>query len=267
MSDIITEQFKCPDGMPVYLAQPRQPGRYPVVVLMHERYGLVRHTQDLARRCAVDGFVVCAPNFFFRHPDQAVLTAGNSRYDMTDPESVTSLNLLLASLGDHPSADMSKIAVAGFCQTGRHPLIFAAERPIQAAVVWYGAAPAREWQVTQIQPEPLDKIIAALPCPVFGAFGSDDHLISITDVCRFRNALEQHNRSYEIHLYAGAPHGWLNDTMPGRYRKPQADAAWSAQQRFLREVFAGEWPSQQVRWRFESEYGRDYDFTKNRRQE
>jgi hypothetical protein len=55
--------------------------------------------------------------------------------------------------------------------------------------------------------------------------------------------------------------------MPGRYRKLQADAAWAAQQRFLREVFAGEWSDTNVRWRFDSEFGTDYDFSKNRRQE
>ena len=267
MHEVITEQFRTSNGMPVYLAQPKGGGRYPAVVLMHERYGLVRHTEDLARRCAQDGFVVCAPNFFFRHPDQPALTAGNVRYDMTDPESVDSLDAVIAWLKGHRSADPGKVAVAGFCQTGRHPLIFAAKRPIQAAVVWYGAAAPREWEVTSIQPEPFDAIIAGLPCPVFGAFGSDDHLISISDVRRFRDSLEGHGKSYEIHLYAGAPHGWLNDTMPGRYRKAQAEAAWSAQQRFLKDVFAGSWPGNQVRWLFESEFGRDYDFSKNRRQE
>ena len=55
---------------------------------MHERYGLVKHTKDQAMRCARDGFAVLAPNFFFKHPDQKVLNAGDSRYDMTDPESV-----------------------------------------------------------------------------------------------------------------------------------------------------------------------------------
>jgi carboxymethylenebutenolidase len=267
MPELLTETFKCSDGMPVFVAQPRQPGSYPIVILMHERYGLVRHTEDLARRCAGDGFVACAPNFFFRHPDAPALTAGNSRYDMTDTESVTSLESVLGLLESKALGDLRKVAVAGFCQTGRHPLIFAAQRPIQAAVVWYGAAAPREWEVTKVQPEPFDNVIAALPCPVFGAFGSDDHLISVQDVCRFRNALEQHNKSYEIHLYAGAPHGWLNDTMPGRYRKPQADAAWSAQQRFLKEAFDGEWSPGRIHWNFESEFGRDYDFSKNRRQE
>jgi carboxymethylenebutenolidase len=267
MYEVTSDKLNCPDGMPVLVAQPQQPGSYPIVVLMHERYGLVRHTEDLARRCAADGYVACAPNFFFRHPDQAALTAGNSRYDMTDPESVTSLESVLAFLETNRLGDLRKIAVAGFCQTGRHPLVFAARRPIQAAVVWYGAAAPREWEVTKVQPQPLDEIIATLPCPVFGAFGSDDHLISVQDVCRLRNALEQHSRSYEIHLFAGAPHGWLNDTMPGRYRKTQADAAWSAQQRFLKEVFAGEWSAGRIRWSFESEFGRDYDFSKNRRLE
>ena len=70
-----------------------------------------------------------------------------------------------------------------------------------------------------------------------------------------------------MRVYAGAPHGWLNDTMPGRYRKPQADAAWAAQQQFLKEVFAGNWPRERVQWDFAGEIGRDYDFSKNRRQE
>ena len=164
-------------------------------------------------------------------------------------------------------SDMSKVAVAGYCQTGRHPLLLAAEVKIQAVVVWYGAASKREWEVNAIQPRPLDDIIAKIECPVFGAFGSDDHIISVDDVRRFRSSLEEHKKSYDMHLYPGAPHGWLNDTMPGRYRKPQADAAWAAQQQFLKAAFAGEWPPNHVRWRFESEFGSDYDFSKNVRQE
>jgi len=262
-----SEDIICPGGMPAFLARPQASGTYPVVILMHERYGLVKHTQDLARRCASDGFVALAPNFFYRHPDQKILNAGNSRYDLTDPESVLQLKSALTALEGHPAADLSKVAVAGYCQTGRHPIVFAAEVKIAAVVVWYGAASKREWEVNATQPRALDDVIGKLPCPVFGAFGSDDHIISLDDVRRFRNALEDKRKSYEIHLYRGAPHGWLNDTMPGRYRKRQADEAWSAQQRFLREAFGGEWKSDDVRWRFDSEVGTNYDFSKNVRQE
>ena len=262
-----SEDIMCPGGMPAFLARPDRSGTFPVVVLMHERYGLVKHSRDLALRAAGDGVLALAPNFFFKHPDQRTLNAGNSRYDLSDPESVLLLKAALTALEGHPAADLSKVAVAGYCQTGRHPLVFAAEQKVAAVVVWYGAAAPREWEVTALQPKAFDGIIAALPCPVFAAFGSDDNLISIDDVRRLRNALEQHKKSYEMHLYAGAPHGWLNDTMPGRYRKPQADAGWTSQMRFLREVFAGEWKTDQVRWRFESESSVNYDFTKNVRQE
>jgi hypothetical protein len=52
----------------------------------------------------------------------------------------------------------------------------------------------------------------------------------------------------DVH-YKGAPHGWLNDTMPGRYRKPQAEAGWAAQQRFLSEFFAGAYDPKRASWR------------------
>ena len=237
------------------------------VVVLHERYGLVKHTKDQAMRCARDGFAVVAPNFFFKHPDQRALNAGDSRYDITDPESVELIKAAIATLKQHRAADLSKIVVAGYCQTGRHPLVFAAEIPVSAAVVWYGAASAREWAVNKLQPKPLDEVIAALPCPVFAAFGEGDHIISLDDVRRFRNCLEAHNKSYDIHIYRDAPHGWLNDTMPGRYRKAQADAGWAAQQRFLADVFAGGYDGNTVHWRFESESRPDYEFSRNVRQE
>src|SRR4051812_26615012 len=104
---VLHEVISCEGGMPVFLARPAAAGRYPVVVLMHERYGLVQHTKDLATRCAGDGYVVLAPDFFFKHPDPAALHAGRSRYDMTDPEAIALLKAALAALTNHPSADMS----------------------------------------------------------------------------------------------------------------------------------------------------------------
>jgi carboxymethylenebutenolidase len=265
--NITTQDITCDNGMPAVLAYPVGGQNLPTIILMHERYGLVRHTRDQATRCARDGYAVLAPNFFFRHPDQAALNAGNARYDLSDPEAVELIKVGVRTLTQHAAADLSKIAVAGYCQTGRHPLVFAAEVPISAAVVWYGAASKREWEVNQSQPRPLEAVIAALPCPVFAAFGEADHIISIEDVQRFRNSLEANRKSYDVHIYDGAPHGWLNDTMPGRYRKPQADAGWAAQQRFLSKVFAGGYDAKRASWRFESESSLDYDFTKNVRME
>jgi len=264
---IATEELRCGNGMPAFLAYPGDGKRHATVILMHERYGLVQHTRDQAMRCARDGFTVIAPDFFFRHPDKAKLNAGDSRYDLGDAESVDSMRAAVAALRRHRAADPECLAVAGYCQTGRHPLVFAAEEKISAAVIWYGAASKREWSVTPLQPKPLDELIAAVTCPVFGAFGEADHIISLDDVRRLRDCLERHRKSYDIHVFKDAPHGWLNDTMPGRYRKPQAEAAWAAQQRFLAAVLDPAHDRDTVHWRFACDSGKDYDFSKNVRLE
>jgi hypothetical protein len=55
--------------------------------------------------------------------------------------------------------------------------------------------------------------------------------------------------------------------MPGRYRKPQADAGWAAQQRFLAEVLSPDYKADPIRWRFDAAFNADYDFSKNVRLE
>lgn len=254
-------------GLPAYLAIPDVKGKVPAIVLMHERYGLVQHTKDLADRFARDGYVCIAPDCFYKHPDQAALHAGNSRYDLTDPESVEYLSTAIDALKDISEADPSKVAVKGVCQTGRHPLILAAVRPITAALVWYGAASKREWEVNKFQPEPLDDVIGKVNCPVLGIFGEADHIISVDDVRRFRDSLEKHGKSYTINIYRDAPHGWLNDTMPGRYRREQAEAGLAAQRAFLQEVFSPDYDRSRTIQRYAADIGPNYDFSKNVRLE
>jgi carboxymethylenebutenolidase len=79
--------------------------------------------------------------------------------------------------------------------------------------------------------------------------------------------LAQAKKSFEIRVYADAPHGFLNDSMPGRFRASQAEAAWSQITAFLDSVFAEEWKKDRVIWRFEADSSVDYDFTKMKRWE
>ena len=140
--------------------------KVPAIVLMHERYGLVKHTCDLAERFARDGFVCLAPDFFYRHPDQDALHRGDVGYALKDSEAIEYLDSAVAELAALPQVDAGKIAVKGVCQTGRHPLVLAAERKtIAAALVWYGAANAREWEPSDRYIKPLDDMLAVHRMP------------------------------------------------------------------------------------------------------
>jgi carboxymethylenebutenolidase len=180
---------------------------------------------------------------------------------------VVALGTAIDALHAIPQADTTRLAIMGICQTARLPLVVAAAHPIAAALVWYGAAQPREWAVNAKYPRALDEIIAAVDCPVLGMFGETDHLISLDDIRRLRDCLERHEKSYDIRVYRDAPHGWLNDTMPGRYRRAQAEAAWAHQRAFLQTVLApGHDRSTRIQ-RYAADIAADYDFSCNVRHE
>ena len=268
MADIETKRIVCESGLPAFIAVPGKISRpRPAIVIMHERYGLVQHTLDLAARFAREGFICMAPDCFFRHPDQKALHAGNARYDITDDEAAEHLGTAIDVLEGMKEVDNDCIAVKGVCQTGRHPLVIAARRKVAAALVWYGAAQDREWETSDLYHEPLEDIIAKVNCPILGMFGEADHMISLTHVRRFRNCLEKKGKSHAVHVFPGAPHGWLNDTMPGRYRRDQAEAAWRVQKDFLQEVMSPAHDQTTIMSHFNCVSSEDYDFSKNVRQE
>lgn len=151
----------------------------------------------------------------------------------------------------------------GVCQSGAYPLLLNSVRhDLAANVVVYGGAQKSNWEVNAVQREPYDGILDRVDAPILGIWGEDDFIISVEDVIRLRNALESKGKTYEFALFSHMPHGWFNDTMPGRFRPKETDAAWSMIDGFLRRAFAGAFPRDRVVWKWESNIATDYDFTK-----
>jgi len=257
------------DGITVVRALPKAKGKRPAVIILHERYGIDRHTKDLTVKLAQAGFVGLAPDLFHRFTgDRKAVLRGEQRVELRDDEALEDLNAAVDYLKKSSDVDGSRIGIIGVCQTGRQPLLLAANRnDIAAAVVLYGAVGGREWLGNELRPTPVADLITRVNCPVLGIFGEADHIISVDDVLKFRTCLEQAGKNYHVRLYRDAPHGWLNDTMPGRYRKEAAKDAWSFMMAFLKKSFAGAWDNQRIVWNFESDYSTHYDFKKNVRME
>ena len=256
-------------GISAVRALPKAKGKRPAVIILHERYGIDQHTKDLTVKLAHAGFVGLAPDLFHRFTgDRNAVLRGEQRVDLTDDGALADLNAAVEYLKRLPSVDTSRIGIIGVCQSGRQSLLLPANRnDIAGAVVLYGAIGGREWQGNELRPTPVEELIAKVSCPVLGIFGEADHIISVDDVVRFRNCFEKAKKSYHIRLYRDAPHGWLNDTMPGRYRKEPANDAWKLMMAFLKKCFAGEWDKDRIVCTFESDYSTKYDFSKNVRME
>jgi carboxymethylenebutenolidase len=158
--------------------------------------------------------------------------------------------------------------MSGVCQTGRQPILVGAKRDyLSAAVVLYGAVYDADWKSHPLRPESIEALMQKIQCPLTAVFGELDNLIHLDNIVRMFTVLAARKKSFGIRVYPDAPHGFLNDTMPGRYRQPQSDAAWNQITSFLRSVFAGEWKKDRATWRFEADSALDYDFAKMKRWE
>jgi carboxymethylenebutenolidase len=250
-------------------ALPKAKGKRPGVIILHERYGIDQHTKDLAAKLSQAGFVGLAPDLFHRFTgDRNALMQGKIRVNLRDDEALEDLNEAVEYLKKLKPVDPSRIGIIGVCQTGRQPLLLAANRnDVAGAVVVYGGIGGREWLPNELRPTAVEDLMERVSCPVLGIFGEADHIISVDDVLRFRNGLERSKKNYHVRLYRDAPHGWLNDTMPGRYRKEAARDAWNLMMSFLKKCFAQDWDKGRISSTFEADYSASYDFTKNVRLE
>jgi carboxymethylenebutenolidase len=259
-----TSSVQLANGGDAFLATPTTPGTHPCMILMHERYGLVQHTKDLAVRFATEGHVALAPNLYFRAPNQEEVMRGEATVQVSDEQVTADVGACIDHLRGVAGADVGRLALMGVCATGRHPIVVAAARPeVAACVVFYGAAYRREW----LPEDTLSPYIQRSRAPILGVFAELDNLIALEDVARLRSAIEAARRSYQIRVFPDAPHGYLNDTMPGRYRRPQAETAWQVLIGFLDRVYSGGYPDDRAQWAFECDSSTSYDFSKHVRME
>jgi carboxymethylenebutenolidase len=251
-----------------FLAVPERPDPAvptPVVIVCHERYGVVQHTVELTEKFAAAGFVAVAPDFYA----DVDLSGEHERLpDIGDAAAMRHLNAAIdhvRTLDAH--VDGAPIAVIGICRTGSYGILASAVRDdISAAVMLYGGAQPREYEIGELRSIPYAELISAGHAPVLGLWGEKDHTMSVEHVRRVRDVLEDARRSYEFVMYPELPHGWLNDTMPGRFRAEQARETFDRIVSWLRTTFAADPAESVVTWQFTSTIGTDYDFASNTRQ-
>lgn len=212
-----TQHIKYPiDGgeMQAYLARPKGKEKLPAVIVIHEIYGLNGHIEDVARRMALEGFMVIAPDALSPVGGTAANSAdimGKMR-QLDYATTVKNFTAAVRYLQTHPQTT-GNVGCTGFCWGGAMTNQVAVNSPqLKAAVPYYGTVPAAE---------DVPRIKASMLCHYAG----EDKRIN-EGIPGFEEALKKAGVEYQIHMYAGAQHAFNNDSNPSRYNKEAAELAW-----------------------------------------
>lgn len=195
-------KIKADDGaFDAYLSLPPA-GKGPGLVLFQEIFGVNEHIRTVADQYALDGYVVLAPDVFWRQAprvelgyvgadrDRALQLMGNA-----DQKSIAAdISTTVAALRGRPEVT-GKIGAFGFCMGGRLAYVAAAQGGVDAAVSYYGGG---------IQNQ-LD-LAAMVNCPMLFHYAGLDGSIPSSAVDAVKTAFA--GKAAEFHLYPNADHGF-----------------------------------------------------------
>lgn len=228
------------DGpVPAYRALPEKNGKYPLVLVVQEIFGVHEHIKDVCRRLAKLGYFAIAPELYFRQGDVTKITDNQEIFAkvvnfVPDSQVMSDLDAAVVWANATGKADVSKLGITGFCWGGRITWTYCVHNPkVRAAVAWYGKLvnPAK----TPLQPAYPAELAASLKVPVRGLYGGQDASIPQEHVEQMRAALKAAgNTTSEIIVYPDAPHAFYADYRPN-YRKEAAADGWQQMQAWFKQ--------------------------------
>lgn len=207
------------DSVRAWVVYPERSTRAPVVIVVHEVYGLTPWIRSVADQLAADGFLAVAPDF---------LTTKDIPGSPLDPQPQAAVAAVRSLDADDVHRQISAVArhamalpaaaprygIVGFCWGGSVSFEHAVRvSSLGAAVVYYGSSPA-------------PARLASISAPVLGLYGSDDARVNAT-VPGADSAMKALGKIYRPIFYEGAGHGFLRQ-QEGREGKNMAaaQAAW-----------------------------------------
>ena len=216
------------DGsIPAYRAMPAQGGPFPTVLVIHEAWGVHEHIKDLCRRFAKLGYFAIAPELWARQGNAAaakdIEETRKLMSSVPEAEVMSDLDATAAYAKSTGKADLSRLAVTGFCWGGRQTWLYAAHNPgLKAAVSWYGV----DRPVGELTPKNPVDVIPDLKCPVLALYGGEDKSIPPELIEKRQAACKADGKTCEIKIYAGAQHGFNADYRPS-YNAEAAKDGWA----------------------------------------
>ncbi|MBX3482934.1 dienelactone hydrolase family protein [Phenylobacterium sp.] len=225
--------------IPGFLARPAKGGRFPVVILISEIFGLHEYIRDTCRRLAREGYCVLAPDFFVRAGDPSKLTDFQAILkivgEASDRQVTGDIRAGIAFLKAQPYADVTRMAITGFCWGGN--IVWEASERLadfKCGVAWYGRLTG-DHTVGDAEGKHAIDMAADLHNPVLGLYAGKDSGIPLADVEKMKAALKAAGKTgSDIVVYPGVQHGFHADYRPS-YDRDAATDGWSRMLAFFRK--------------------------------
>jgi carboxymethylenebutenolidase len=184
-----------------FVVYPEVKTKAPVIVLIHEIFGLSDWAKEMADELAGQGFIVVAPDLLTGFGPNKGASDSFPSMDATT-KAVSGLDAAVVTADLDAAADYAKkipaangkIAVAGFCWGGSKSFLFATHRKdLSAAFVFYGTGPSD---------------VTTITAPVYGFYAGNDARVGAT-VPATTEAMKAAGKKYEPVTYEGAGHGFM----------------------------------------------------------
>jgi carboxymethylenebutenolidase len=183
-----------------FLSRPSIGGERPAVVLVHGYRGLDDGQRAVTRRFAQEGFVCLSPDLFHGKTYHTLEDCALKKTSLDIPRAVANIVDSVPYFRKLPWVGKKKVAVLGFCMGGGLALYALAQsKAFDAGVISYQS----------MFPDPED--LKSNSAPMLCHYGTEDHGTTQTEIDMFRESLDRYKRKYQIEMYAGAGHAFLNN--------------------------------------------------------
>jgi len=222
------------DGRAVetFVVYPESAARTPVVLIIHEIFGMTDWVEDLADQVAEAGYIAVAPDLLSGMAPNGGRTKDFAPNTVTEavshlnPDQITADLNAAADYGLKLPAANGKLFVAGFCWGGGQTFRFATNRAgLKGAFVFYGPPPAAD-------------AMPRIGAPVYGFYGGNDARIDAT-LPATREQMAAAHKQFDPVVYDGAGHGFMRageDPHGTEGNQKARAAAWARWKQLLNEL-------------------------------